>query len=63
MNKKRKTFDLAAVADWIRFENGVMHVDAQRYSQLRHVSLEQGIEEIKNMMGEILPTTPILVEQ
>lgn len=39
-----------------------MHLDAQRYAKLRGIGEEEAIAELTEFMAELLPNTPITVE-
>ena len=47
---------------WWFEKDGSMHYDAKRYAQLRGISLVEAEAELKEILGELLPGTPITVQ-
>jgi hypothetical protein len=41
------------------FEGDAMHFDAPRYAKLRGISVEEAQAELQELLGELLPGTPI----
>jgi len=44
------------------FEGGAMHYDAPRYAKLRGISVEAAEAELQEILAELLPGTPITVQ-
>jgi len=44
------------------FEGDAMHYDAPRYAKLRGISVEAAEAELKEILAELLPGTPITVQ-
>ena len=44
------------------FKEGEIHYDAQRYATLRRISVEEAHAELRKFLGELLPGTPIIVQ-
>ena len=58
-HQNRERF-LHEYADFIWFEGDEMHLDAERYAELRNISLQEAIMELKHMAAQMLPAeTPI----
>jgi hypothetical protein len=44
------------------FEGDAMHYDAPRYAKLRGISVEAAEAELQEILAELLPGTPITVQ-
>jgi hypothetical protein len=44
------------------FEGDTMHYDAPRYAKLRGISLKAAEAELQEILAELLPDTPITVQ-
>ena len=44
------------------FEGDAIHYDAPRYAKLRGISVEAAEAELKEILAELLPGTPITVQ-
>ena len=44
------------------FEGDAMHYDAPRYAKLRGITIEEAEAELKEILAELLPGTPITVQ-
>ena len=44
------------------FEGDAIHYDAPRYAQLRGITVAEAEAELKEILGELLPDTPVTVK-
>jgi hypothetical protein len=45
--------------EFVRFEGGAMHIDAEKYAKARGITLEVAVREIRELMAVLLPDAEV----